>query len=64
MKDDWFGVLKAGLMPNAGVHGEKGSLSRESGLGVSKEFRKKFGDVGVLVGVGGSPLERLMLHKA
>ena len=24
-------------------------------LGVWNEFRKKFGDVGVLVGVGGSP---------
>lgn len=51
------GVFKSGLAAEEklGVHGENGPWDLESCLGVWKEFRKKFGDVGVLVGVGGSP---------
>ena len=53
------GVLKSGLVAKGkvGVQGEKGPWDLESCFGVWKEFRKKFGEVGVLVGVGGSPPE-------
>lgn len=52
------GVLESGPVTegNVGVQGEKEPLNRESCFGVWKELRKKFGDVGVLVGVGGSPV--------
>lgn len=53
-----MGVLRSGLAAeaNVGVQGEYCPYDLESCLGVWKEFKKKFGDVGVLVGVGGSPL--------
>lgn len=52
------GVLRSGLAAeaNVGVQGEYCPYDLESCLGVWKEFKKKFGDVGVLVGVGSSPL--------
>lgn len=54
-----LGVLKLGLRAfvNALPHGEEASWNLESGFGVSNELRKKEGEVGVLVGVGGSPPE-------
>ena len=53
----WVEVLSSGLAAegNARPQGELGPWNLESCLGVWKELRKKFGDVGVLVGVGGSP---------
>ncbi len=50
-------VLRLGVVAeaNAGLQGEKGSWNLASGFGVWKEFKKKVGEVGVFVGVGGSP---------
>ena len=58
MKLRRFGVLQSGLVAGGKlvVHGENEPWDLESCFGVWKEFKKKFGDVGVLVGVGGSPL--------
>lgn len=54
-----LGVLKLGLraFANALPQGEDASWNLVSCFGVSKELRKKEGEVGVLVGVGGSPPE-------
>ena len=59
LKEAKVGVLKLGLRAFAKAlpQGERTSGNFESCLGVSKELRKKDGDVGVLVGVGGSPPE-------
>ena len=52
-----LGVLKLGLraLAKAVPHGERASKYLESCFGVSKELRKNEGEVGVRVGVGGSP---------
>lgn len=50
----WVGVWPR-TFANALLQGDRGSTNLDSCLGVSKELRKKFGDVGVLSGVGGSP---------
>ena len=57
LKEENVGVLKLGLraFANAVPQGERASWNLESCLGVSNELRKKDGEVGVLVGVGGSP---------
>ena len=57
LKAGKLGVLKLGLraLANAVPHGERASWNLNSCFGVSKEFRENNGEVGVLIGVGGSP---------